>query len=166
MMDDVIKNVYGIEKCGIYWLKEEINDNKSNTKAYAWWGICKKTKSVAFMRLITSTMYEILPMIMTDVYFSESSCDDGKYCLNLNCPHATNSKLIDAILKQQSAGFEELNKRDVEDYFKRSMNFIYKEFIEKMPDDELNKIFVEDFEQCTFNENAFITTVGGKEHGV
>ena len=58
-----------IKKAGIWWLKEEITDKNTDTKAYAWWGICKKTKKVAFMRLITSTMYEILPIIMNDIYF-------------------------------------------------------------------------------------------------
>ena len=152
-----------IKKAGIWWLKEEITDKNTDTKAYAWWGICKKTKKVAFMRLITSTMYEILPIIMNDIYFSELSCDDGKYCLNLDCPHSINTKLINAIMNQQSAvGFDELNKKDVEDYFKRSMTFIT-EFIETMPDEELNKIFEEDFEECTVNENAFVTTLWGDQ---
>lgn len=151
-----------IKKCGIYWLKEEIKDPNKESKVYAWWGICKKTRKVGFMRMITSNLYEILPLMMQDVHFSESSCDDGKYCLNLDCPFAINYKLIDAVLKQQSAGFEELNPKDVENYFKRSMDFIHDEFIEKQSDDEIEKIFITDFEHGTVNENAFETTIGGK----
>ena len=162
-MEDMMKKHFGIDKCGIYWLKEEIKDPNSNTNAYAWWGICKKTQKVAFMRLISSTIYEILPLIMQDIYFSESSCDDGKYCLNLDCPYATNTNLINAILNQQSKGFDELNPKDVEDYFIRSMDFIHKEFIEKQSAEDFEKIFTSDFEYGTVNENAFGTTIGGSD---
>jgi len=151
-----------IKKCGIYWLKEEIKDPNKETKFYVWWGICKKTRKAGFMRMITSNLYEILPLMIQDVYFSESSCDDGKYCLNLDCPFANNDKLIDAVLKQQSAGFEELSPKDVENYFKKSMDFIHDEFIEKQSGDEIEKIFITDFEHGTVNESAFETTIGGK----
>lgn len=152
-----------IKTAGIYWLKEEIKDKSGEAKAYAWWGICKKTRKVAFMRVITNTLYEIMPIVMNDICFCEGeSCDDGKFCLNLDCPYSTNVNLITSILKQCPL-YEELESRAVEDYFKRSIKFIEKEFIDGLSEEELNKIFVTDFTACTVNENAFGTTLGGDD---
>ena len=154
-----IDKMFGIEKVGIWWLKEEMSIKDNETKAYAWWGICKKTKKVAFMRLVTNTIYEVLPLLMNDIYMSKESCDDGKYCLNLECPHNPNTTLITPIIKQVPL-YKELDEKDTVDYFKRSFNFITKEFIEGLSESQLNKIFTEDYTACTVNENAFETTVG------
>ena len=153
-----------IETIGIWWLKEEVIDNNSDSKLYAWWGVCKKTKKVAFMRYVTSSIYVILPMVMQDILLSEThGCDDGKYCLNIDCPYATNPDLISAILKQQATPFDELDENKVVDYFERGIKFITKEFIKGLSQKELDKIFVEGYEACHINENAFVTTVGGDD---
>ncbi|MBR3140993.1 MAG: hypothetical protein IKF11_09055 [Methanobrevibacter sp.] len=150
-----------IEIAGIWWLKEEIEDKNRETKVYAWWGICKKTRKVAFMRYITNNLYEMMPLVMNDIYLNETHCDDGKYCLNMDCPLSTSPKLIDAIMKQGKHCFDELDENNVLNYFERSIKFITEEFIEGLPEDKLNEIFVTGYDSCHFNENAWVSKVGG-----
>lgn len=165
MRNQINRNELGIETIGIWWLKEEITTENDETKAYMWWGICKKTRKVAFARLVTNTLYEILPLMMNDIFLSEEfgGCDDGKYCLNLDCPYSKNKELITSI-KNQCSWPSDINDDDLVRYFEKEIQFIGEEFL--MPDEDLttkdlDKIFVDDYSACTINENAFKTSVHG-----
>ena len=155
-----------IETIGIWWLKEEITvseavASKSNeTKSYSWWGICKKTRKVAFMKFVTNTLYELTPFIMNDILFSDKwgGCDDAKYCLNLDCPYNVNTKLITSIHEQVNVDISGMhNKENLVKYFESAIKWINENFIDKKSNDELNKIFVEDYSRCTITDNAIKT---------
>ena len=156
---------FGIETIGIWWLKEEITDKEGNPKAYSWWGICKKTRKVAFMRVIAGTLYEMLPLIMNDILLSEEfgGCDDGKYCFNLDCPYCKNARLITSIKNQMCLPTTDgIDDDALVRYFERSIQFINEEFLtptEELTKRDLDKIFVDDYSECTVNENAFKTSL-------
>lgn len=156
---------FGIETIGIWWLKEEMTTKNDETQAYAWWGICKKTKKVAFMRVIAGTLYEMLPLIMNDILLSEEfgGCDDGKYCLNIDCPYCKNVRLITSIKNQMCLPTTDgIDDDALVRYFERSIRFINKEFLtptEELTKRDLDKIFVDDYSACTVNENAFKTSL-------
>ena len=158
------RNEWGIETIGIWGLEEKMTIKYDETKAYAWWGICKKTRKVAFMRLVTNTIYEALPIVMNNILLSDEfgGCEDGKYCLNLECPYSLNSKLITSIKKQQSWLDMTINENSLVRHFEKNIKFINENFLmpcEGITEDDLNKIFVEDYSTATINVNAFTTTL-------
>ena len=156
-------NFDDIDSCGIYWIKEEIIDNEK--KAEAWWGICKKTRKVAFMRHVTSQLDALIPLIMQDIYYCENvSCDDGKYCLNIDCPYATHNKIIDGFWAQENIGlFDDLEEKDIEKWLKKTIKYIEEEFVEKQNEKEYEKLFKSGFGVSHINESGFNTTVRGGE---
>ena len=85
---------------GIWWLKHQLKTPAGRKiKGEIWWGVCKKTRNVAFAVFCNNTIHAMAPMIIQDTNIEEGKCFDGKSCLNIDCPYAESKTLIHAINK-------------------------------------------------------------------
>lgn len=143
------------EEIGIWWLGEEIKTpGGRKIKGKIWWGVCKKTRKVAFATLCDNTIHAMAPMIIQTTEIVGDECLDGTFCLNLDCPYATSSRLIDAINTTSWKGVN--SDENLENYFTRMFQEIDKYF-EQQSDQELDEHFKEHYQGTTVSDPAFET---------
>ena len=142
---------------GIWWLKHQLKTPAGRKiKGEIWWGVCKKTRNVAFAVFCNNTIHAMAPMIIQDTNIEEGKCFDGKSCLNIDCPYAESKTLIHAINKTNFKGIN--TDENLIKFFERIFKFIKKEFGE-MDEKELTEIFVDNFERTTVTQSAFETRI-------
>jgi hypothetical protein len=92
-------------KYTIGWLVDCLQFNRKTKLSI---GFCEKTKRIVFIRqnVSKSMMGQLTVLAITDVYADDEGCEDGKFCMDLDCEH--NKANLDAIREHARMRFESL----------------------------------------------------------
>lgn len=75
------------EKYQIRWLSNAVEYVGDKTKLAAHLGICEKNRRVVFIYYCVGGVEELAPLWLHDTFVEDGRCEDGAWCLCLDCPH-------------------------------------------------------------------------------
>lgn len=129
------------KKFKVQWIINAVRLGKTSKRTLSL-GFCAKTKKLAYVSIIDSkrmTIEGLKPLIVRDVYVSETECEDAKFCWNLECPlnNATPQTLKKYLGKCTQKEFEHVSKKlqEFAEHFVKDINWNEDQqiFFEKPP---------------------------------
>ena len=143
------------ENIGIWWVGHELRTPAGRKiKGKIWWGVCKKTRKVAFAAIASDTIHAMAPMIIQSTDITNGRCFDARSCLNIDCPYAECKTLIDAVHK---TNFKDINTdENLINFFEKSFKSI-QNYFEGMDSKEILEHFNENYGRTTITEAALET---------
>lgn len=141
------------ENIGIWWFGHELKDKDQTGKI--WWGVCKKTKKLAFCSLLP-----FVPMVISSTHITtDDKCFDSN-CLNCDCQFNTNKTFVEGM---KHTCFNEVGTGESQIKFIGKAIKLINEYFADLTDEDYKEHFVDGYESTTISEDAFISEYGLEE---
>jgi len=134
------------EKIGIWWFEHKLVLN--DKEGFIWWGVCKKTKKVAFCDVTN-----LGPLIIQDTHIENNKCFDHD-CLNYSCSYCQCQTLLEAMKK---TCFKEIGIDEKRIKFIKNAEQYIEQYLQDLSKEELQEHLIDGYDCVSITMDALTT---------